>query len=98
MKHILNRLHNAFGPILGGLILDFVDLATFGPLGLILGPILGALVGWWIASIYNFSRAGRIVAVILSAVYCAFPFTGVIPLGTIISATARFLKSDTEEA
>lgn len=96
MKHILNRLHKAFDPILGGLILDFVDLATFGPIGLILGPLLGALVGWWIASIYNFSKTGKILTVVLSGVYCTLPFTGIIPLGTIISAAARFLRYDSE--
>jgi len=98
MKNILQRVHNAFGPIAGGLILDFVDLATFYPFGLFLGPILGAAVGFWIASIYNFSKVGRFVTVVLSAVYCTLPFTSVVPLGTIISASARFLKSDTEKA
>jgi uncharacterized protein YqgC (DUF456 family) len=95
---LLQRLHNAFGPIVGGLILDFVDLATFGPVGLILGPFLGGVVGWWIASIYKFSMVGRLVTVVLSAIYCTLPFTAVVPLGTIISATARFLRSDSEEA
>jgi hypothetical protein len=46
----LRRLHRSIGPIAGGLILDLVDLATFGPIGLFGGWILGAAVGWWIAS------------------------------------------------
>ena len=36
---ILERLHRSIGPVAGGMILDFADLATFGPLGFYLGPI-----------------------------------------------------------
>lgn len=88
------RLHRAVGPVAGGLILDFVDLATFGPFAIFLGPFMGFAVGWWISSIYNFSKPAKIFWSTLAAVYCAIPFTGIIPLATLISAISRFMEDD----
>lgn len=86
---LMYRLHRALGPIAGGLILDAVDLATFGPFG-VCGFFVGCLVGWWISSIYRFSTRARAVWALLAGVYCLVPFTEVIPVATIISAVARF--------
>ena len=58
------RLHRALGPILGGLLLDFTDLATYGPMG-ILGPFLGAAVVLWITSLYRFSVKTKIILAFL---------------------------------
>ncbi len=88
--NLMKRAHRAFGPLAGGLILDFVDLLTFGPLCFILGPIVGAIVGWWITSIYNFSKRSRIIWSVMAAVYCTIPFTEILPVATVISAFARF--------
>ena len=86
---LIYRLHRAFGPLAGALILDCVDLATFGPLGLG-GLFIGAGIGWWISSIYNFSGTARILWAVLAGIYCLMPFTEMIPIATIISAVARF--------
>ena len=86
---LIHRLHKAIGPLAGGLILDFVDLATFGPLG-IGGFFIGALVGWWICSIYTFPKPVRVILAILSGVYCLLPFTELLPVATLISAIGRF--------
>jgi len=88
----LYRLHLALGPVLGGLILDFIDLTTFGPLG-IGGLFLGGLVGWWISTIHNFSKKSRLFWTALSGIYCLIPSTEFLPLATIISAVSRFNKS-----
>lgn len=53
------RLHRALGPIGGGLLLDFLDLTSYGALGLYGGFALGGLVGWWLGGVYEFSREGR---------------------------------------
>ena len=87
------RLHRAVGPIAGGLILDACDLATFGPFSLILGPFIGGAVGWYIASIYGFSKWTRRLWTIFAAIYCSIPFTALLPIATIISAIARFGES-----
>jgi hypothetical protein len=87
---LLVRLHRALGPLAGGMILDFVDLATFGPVGLFGGFLIGAAVGWWVSSIYGFTTQARILFATFAAIYTAIPFTELLPLATIISAIARF--------
>ena len=86
---LLWRLHRALGPIAGGLVLDFVDLTTFGPLGAI-GLFIGVGVGWWISSIYNFSPRVRVILALLAGTYCLLPMTELLPVATIISGVARF--------
>ncbi|MGQ0633305.1 MAG: hypothetical protein ACT4QC_01740 [Planctomycetaceae bacterium] len=90
---VLERLHRALGPLAGGIIIDFVDFATFGPIGLVLGPVLGGLAGWWVSSIYQFGWRGRAVVATLAAVYCTIPFTELLPLATLVAAVARFFEA-----
>ncbi len=86
----MERLYVALFPILGGLILDFADLATFGPIGLYAGMIVGCTVGWLISGIYGFSRNGRVIFSLLAGIYCTIPGTFFLPLATVISAMTRF--------
>lgn len=88
---LLWRLHRALGPILGGLILDFTDLATFGPLG-ILGPLLGAAVVLWISMLYQFSLRTKIILAFLAGVYCMMPMTEFFPIATLVCAACRFFE------
>ena len=74
------------------MILDLVDLATFGPIGLFGGWILGAAVGWWVASIYGFSKQAKINIALLAAIYCMIPFTEPVPVATIVFALTRFFE------
>ena len=85
------RLHRALGPILGGLLLDFTDLATFGPMG-ILGPFLGAAVVLWISSLYRFSVKTKILLAFLGGVYCTVPMTEPFPIATLVCAACRFFE------
>jgi len=85
------RLHRALGPIAGGLLLDFTDLATFGPMG-ILGPILGAAVVLWICSLYRFSVKTKILLAFLGGVYCTAPMTEPFPIATLVCAACRFFE------
>ena len=84
------RLHRALGPLAGAMLLDLVDLATFGPIGLFGGFLLGGAVGWWISSIYGFGPGGRALFALLATVYVGVPFTGLLPLATVVAAVARF--------
>ena len=93
---LLRRLYRAFGPIIGALILDFTDFATFGPIGLYLGFAVGSIVGWWGSSFYRFSIRARYTWAIITGVYCTVPFTECLPLATIISAVARFYETPPE--
>jgi hypothetical protein len=83
------RAERAFGPIVGGAILDFMDLATFGPVGL----IIGAAVGYWIMSIYRLPKWHRIIGAFLAGWYCMLPFTRFVPLATLVGAYVRYQDS-----
>ena len=84
------RTYDALFPILGGLILDFADLTTFGPIGIYFGMLVGGIIGWLISGIYDFSKSGRLLFALLAGLYCTMPGTSFLPLATIISAAARF--------
>ena len=86
------RLHRTLGPILGGLLLDFTDLTTFGPMGLFLGPFLGAAVVLWICSLYRFSVKTKILLAFLGGVYCMVPMTEPFPVATLVCAACRFFE------
>lgn len=85
----LQRLQRSLGPVLGGLVLDTVDLATFGPVGLYGGFLLGGAVGWWVATLYGFGGARRGLVTGLAALYTGFPGTAFIPLATIVGGLVR---------
>jgi hypothetical protein len=91
---LLYRLHQALGPLAGALILDVVDFTTFGPIGIVLGLVVGVPIGWWISSIYGFSPLSRALFATLAGLYCTVPFTEVLPLATLISASARFWRTN----
>jgi hypothetical protein len=86
----LRRIYHALGPIAGGLLLDTIDLATFGPIGLYLGWLIGLSLGWWMASIYGFRFYGKVVFATLAAIYLTLPMTEFVPVATVVSAIARF--------
>jgi uncharacterized protein len=89
---MFRRLHNAIGPVAAGLVLDFWDLVTFGPLGWTVGPVIGLIVGWYLGSFYQLRIWSRLGLALLSAGYLAVPMTAFIPLGTLVSALARMLS------
>lgn len=90
---LLTRLNRSLGPIAAALILDSVDLITFGPLGLI-GLFLGFGVGYWLGVVNGFQTKGRFICAVLSGIYCLIPLTAPFPVATIISAIARFVRCE----
>ncbi len=87
---LIYRLHRALGPLAGGIILDTMDLLTFGPIGLAGGFLLAMAIGWWVSGIYEFETRARLIFALLAGIYAAIPFTEVFPIATAISALARF--------
>ena len=87
------RLNRAFGPVVAGLILDFVDLATFGPIGLYLGIPIGAFAGYWMGRALGLPRKPSALCALAGAVYCTLPGTEPLPLATLVGACARFFES-----
>lgn len=91
---LILRLHRAFGPLVGGMILDAADFLTPGPVGIATGLFIGMPIGWWICSIYGFTIPSRLLCATLAGVYCMTPGTELIPLATMISAAARFYAGE----
>jgi hypothetical protein len=87
------RTGGSLGPVVGGLLLDLVDLATFGPVGLYGGFVLGGALGWWMAASYGLSRRARVLAALGAAAYSATPATEFIPLGTIAGVLLKWRYS-----
>ena len=90
MTTFFKRLHRTLGPLAGGLLLDTLDLATFGPFGIYAGWFIGLAVGWWMALLYDFRPSTRFLFASLAAIYLTLPMTEFIPVATLISAFARF--------
>ena len=90
MRGFLQRLYYALGPLGAGIILDVLDLATFGPIGIIVGALVGGYAGWILGECEGFDRNMRISFAICAAAYMTLPFTEPIPLATILILTARF--------
>ncbi len=87
------RLNRAFGPIVAGLIIDVVDFATFGPMGLLFGLPVGGLAGYWMGHCLGLSRKGAFLCGLAAGIYCTIPFTEFLPLATLVGAYVRFQES-----
>ncbi|HPF99728.1 MAG TPA: hypothetical protein PLE77_06645 [Kiritimatiellia bacterium] len=94
---IAARLNRAFGPILAGVIIDVVDLATFGPIGLVLGLPIGGLAGYWMGTCLGLDRKACVLCALAAGIYCMIPFTEVLPLATLVGAYARFRETANEK-
>ncbi len=93
---LASRLNRAFGPIAAGMLLDLLDLATFGPIGLIIGLPVGAAAGWWMADALGMEKKNRKWIALAAAVYCTIPFTEILPLATLAGAYVRFKQGGRE--
>ncbi|MCX7552915.1 hypothetical protein OS175_03400 [Marinicella sp. S1101] len=87
-----DRIFAAFGPLTAGILIDALDVLTFGPIGMYVGPLFGALLGWWLACKLNFGVMGQCVLLAVTAIYCALPGSELMPLATAVMALARFFK------
>jgi len=94
---LAKRANRAFGPIFAGMIIDLVDLATFGPIGFILGLPVGGLAGFWMGRCLGLSKLASFYCAIAAGIYCTIPYTEVIPLATLVGAYARFRESGRDE-
>lgn len=85
-----NRINHAMGPVVAGMIIDAVDLITFGPLGLVLGIPVGSLAGYRLGQSMKLDRNACFICALAAGVYCTIPFTELLPLGTIVGALVRY--------
>lgn len=88
------RLNYAIGPVVAGMIIDTVDLITFGPVGLFLGLPLGAAAGFWLAHCLGLDKKMAALCALVAGIYCTIPYTELLPLGTLVGALVRFQEAE----
>ena len=88
------RMNRTFGPILAGMLIDLVDLATFGPMKRFVGLPAGALAGFWMASIFRLPLKQKLLCALAAAIYCVIPGLEFIPVATLLGAYIRFRTYD----
>ena len=79
-------------PVLAGVLLDAIDFATMGPIGLSGGFLVAGGAGYWIAVELGLQRRSRIGLALMAAAYAATPFTELLPLGTLVGLLTRFTR------
>lgn len=77
------------GPILAGVLLDLVDFATYGPIGLWAGALVGGLAGYFLSMSMGVEAARRWSYAAIAGAYCMMPFTAFLPLATVLGAVIR---------
>lgn len=83
------RPRGAIGPVLAGVLLDGIDLATPSvPLGL----LIGGPAGYVLARGQGLPRGRSLAIALLAALYCAAPMTPRLPLATLVGLYARFVR------
>ena len=87
------RLNRFFGPVVAGILIDIVDLETFGPIGLYLGLPIGGLAGYWMGYCLGLAPKHRWLCALAAGIYCTVPGTEMIPLATLVGAFAQYRES-----
>ncbi len=95
-RKLAGRLNRSFGPIAAGVVIDLVDAATFGPIGLVLGLPLGGLAGYWMGRAMGMRARAAAWCALAAGIYCTIPGTEFLPLATIIGAYSRFREDGPE--
>jgi hypothetical protein len=71
--------------IIAGLVIDLVDFVLRGPIGLSLGFPVGCFVGLIMGRYIGLSWLKTFVLGLVAGIYCAFPGTFFLPLGTVVA-------------
>lgn len=87
-------LLRTFGPMAAGLVIDGLDLMTYGPIGLYTGLIVGGTAGYLLAPMLGFSERGRWLCALITGVYCTVPLTGFIPAAAVAAGLTQAFSSD----
>jgi hypothetical protein len=87
-----SRIKRFFAALAAGAVLDAVDLVTFGPIGLGVGLLAGAAVGWWLGPSLGLPARRRGLGAVLSGLYCMTPLTAFLPLASLSAALASLTQ------
>ena len=81
------------GPVIAGLLLDLLDLATYGPIGLWAGLLVGGLGGYFLAASMGVEPGRRLRYALGAGAYCMLPFTAFLPVATLLGTVIRLRES-----
>lgn len=98
LQGFCERLTFALGPVGVGIVLDLLDAATFGPIGIVFGALVGGAAGWVLGAHEGFDKNLRIAFAIAAAAYMMMPFTEAIPAATALALLARFFVGPSRDA
>jgi len=79
-------------------MLDLLDFATFGPIGLWAGLVVGGLGGYFLAASMGVQPKRRLTYAAVAGVYCMLPFTAFVPLATLLGTVIRLRESSPKQA
>ena len=82
----VRQVAQAMGPIVAGLLIDAIDVATLTPP---LGVALGVPLGLFVAHQLKLRGAAAWQFAALAGLYCAVPGTHFLPLGTLVGVYTR---------
>ena len=85
------------GPVLAGLMLDLLDFATYGPVGLSAGLVVGGIGGYFLAWSLGVDSSRRLFYAGLAGIYCMMPFTAFLPVATVLGTIIQLRESDPPE-
>ena len=94
--HESSRAKRVLTALLAGGVVDAVDLATFGPIGLALGLLAGGAVGWWLAPSLGLGASRRWLGAALAGLYCMTPLTALMPLASVVAGLSSLLGKGQE--
>ncbi len=79
-----------------GLILDAVDFATYGPIGLWAGFFVGGAAGYLLAAALGVTAERRLGYALVAGGYCMLPFTAFFPCATVLGSLIRWREKHPE--
>jgi hypothetical protein len=74
-------------------LLDLVDFATYGPIGLWAGLVVGGLAGYVLAASMGVAAQRRWPYALVAGIYCMLPFTAFLPIATVLGGLIRLRES-----
>jgi hypothetical protein len=57
------------------------------------GMVLGGVVAFYLCHLYGLSLKGRLLGALAGGIYCTLPFTGFLPLATLLGAYIRYRQT-----